>query len=155
MPITLNLNGVEAWKGGAMLPVGTHSVRCIDAEEGRSKGGHYELHLTWEAPSGEHAGGQIQDWVQVTETTYGKVRQLLEACQVQVPAGEFSLEPKMLLGTTCSVVVREKAKPDGMLRAEIVAYNPAVKGSDVPGAQSGEFVHAGNSSNQADDPPPF
>src|SRR5262245_60530703 len=57
MPIDVNLDNVEAWKGGAVLPPGHHLVRCTDAEEGRSSGGHPELHLTWEATAGEHAGG--------------------------------------------------------------------------------------------------
>lgn len=156
MPITINLDGVEAWKGGAVLPVGTHLVRCTDAEEGKSKGGHYELHLTWEAIAGEHAGGTIQDWVQVNEATLGKVRQLMEAAAVQVPSGDFSVSPQMFRGAVCVILVREKAKPGtGDLRSEIVAYSTAPKGSDVPDAKPGEFVHAGGNSKADDDPPPF
>lgn len=156
-PITINLDGVEAWKGGQMLPPGRHLCRCIDAEEGRSSGGHFEIHLTWEAVTGEHTGGQIQDWVQVTETTLGKVRQLLEAARVSVPSGEFSLSAPPFRNATAEVVVREGTKQDGTPRMEVVAYNPPPAQSDVPGAQAGEFVHAGagNSAAADDDPPPF
>jgi hypothetical protein len=153
-PITINLDGVEAWKGGQVLPVGRYLCRCTDAEEGRSSGGHFEIHLTWEATTGEHTGGQIQDWVQVTENSYGKVRQLLEAARVPIPSGEFSLAAAPFLNTTAEVVVREGHKQDGTPRMEVAAYNPPSGKSDVPGAQAGEFVHAGNST-KADDPPPF
>ena len=152
-PITINLDDVEAWKGGAVLPVGTHLVRCTDAEEGRSSGGHFEIHLTWEALD---ASGQIQDWVQITETTLGKVRQLLEATRLPIPSGEFSLEARPFLGATAEVVVRERPKPDGTPRAEIVAYNPPPgQQSDVPGAGPGEFQHAAASSGGGDGPAPF
>jgi hypothetical protein len=153
MPITINLDGVEPWKGGQVLPVGRHLVRCIDAEEGRSSGGHFELHLTWEAIAGEAAGGAIQDWVQVTDATMGKVRQLLEATQT-VPSGDFSLGAAQFRGATCEVVVRERPNQKGELRAEVAAYSLPAKGSDVtPAGASREFAHAAPAAT--DDPPPF
>lgn len=130
MPITINLDGVEPWKGAAVLSKGTHLVRCIDAEEGTSSGGHHEIHLTWEAVAGDEKGASIQDWVQITETTLGKVRQLLEATRLPIPSGEFSLEARPFLGTSAEIVVRERARPDGQLRNEIAAYN--APRSDVP-----------------------
>lgn len=154
MPITITLDNVESWKGGAMLSPGSHPVRCTDAEEGRSAGGHFELHLTWEATAGAEKGGTIQDWVQVTQTTLGKVRQLMEACGIQVPAGQFELGAGKLQGAQCVVVVRERPKPDGTPRLEIVAYQRAVPGSDLGDNQGREFVHAG--APAADDKPiPF
>jgi hypothetical protein len=157
-PITINLDGVEPWKGGSVLPPGRYLCRCTDAEEGRSKGGHFEVHLTWEATTGEHTGGQIQDWVQVTESSLGKVRQLLEAARISIPSGEFSLTAQQFRGATAEVVVREGTKQDGTPRMEVAAYNPPPGQSDVPGARAGEFVHTGaaaGNSAQADDPPPF
>ena len=151
MPINITLDGVEPWKGGAVLPKGTYLARCTEQEEGRSAGGHFEIHLTWEDTAGD---GQIQDWVQVTETTLGKVRQLMEACNVQVPPGEFSLRAEMFANASAEIVVRERPKPDGTPRNEIVAYNPPAAKSDVPGAKPGEFVHAGGNA-KSDDPPPF
>lgn len=156
-PITINLDGVDAWKGGAVLPKGRHLCRCIDAEEGRSSGGHFEIHLTWEAITGEATGGQIQDWVQVTEASLGKVRQLLEAAHVSIPSGEFSLAAKPFLHATAEVVVREGRKQDGTERLEVAAYNPPPAQSDVTPPNAGaEFAHAAASNSaKTDDPPPF
>jgi hypothetical protein len=153
-PITINLDGVEPWKGGSVLPPGRYLCRCTDAEEGRSKGGHFEVHLTWEATTGEHTGGQIQDWVQVTESSLGKVRQLLEACRVSIPSGEFSLSAAPFRGTSAEVVVREGTKQDGTPRMEVAAYNPPSGRSDLGENQGAEFAHAaaGNSA-QANEPP--
>lgn len=141
-PMTINLDGVEAWKGGA-LPKGRHRVRCSSCEEGRSSGGHFELHFTWEAIAGEAVGGTIQDWVQITASSLGKVRQLLEACAVPVPAGEFSISAGMFDKAVCDLIVAEGHKPDGTPKLEVAVYQRPAKGSDVPGAQAGEFQHAG------------
>jgi hypothetical protein len=154
MPITINLDGVDPWKGGAVLPPGSHPVKCIDAEEGRSAGGYPELHLTWEAVAGPDRGGTIQDWVQITQSTLGKIRQLLDACAVEVPAGEFQLGPNQLRDRGCVVVVRERLKPDGTPRNEIVAYQ---RSSDLGADQGREFAaaSAGAGNAKPDDPPPF
>lgn len=149
MPISINLDGVDSWKGGAVLSPGSHPVRCVDVEEGRSSGGHFELHLTWEATGGPEQGGSIQDWVQVAPTTLGKVRQLLEACAVQVPSGEFELRAEQFRGAHCTIVVRERRKPNGDMRAEIVAYS---RTSDVP---SDGYVGVGSTAAKTDDDPPF
>jgi hypothetical protein len=152
MPITINLDGVEAWKGAQMLPPGRHLCRCIDAEEGRSSGGHFELHLTWEAITGEHTGGQLQDWVQVTQSALGKIRQLLNATGADVPAGEFSLSAQMFRGRTAELVAREGRKPNGDVRMEVAAYNAPPKGSDLGTDQGREFTHS-TTASPADAPP--
>jgi hypothetical protein len=155
MPTNINLDGVEPWKGGSLLSPGTHPVKCIEAEEGRSSGGHFELHLTWEAVAGPERGGTIQDWVQVTGTTLGKVRQLLDACRVEVPTGDFSLGAASFHDAYCAIVIREKPKQSGGTRSEIVAYQRV---SDLGNDQGREFAAAGASAGSAgkpDDPPPF
>lgn len=149
MPITINLDGVEAWKGGQVLPVGRHLCRCTTAEEGRSSGGHFEIHLTWEAITGDATGGQIQDWVQVTEGSLGKVRQLLEAARVQVPSGEFSLSAPPFVDKTAELVVREGHKPDGTPRMEVAAYNPPPAQSDLGTNQAASFGQPAAASNSA------
>jgi hypothetical protein len=156
MPISISLENVEPWKGGTVLSPGSHPVRCTDAEEGRSAGGHFELHLTWEATAGPEKGGTIQDWVQVTQTTLGKVRQLMEACALSVPAGEFELGAGKLQGAQCVVVVRERPTNKGTMRNEIVAYQRVTPSSDLGDNQGREFVGAGaGNASQNNDPPPF
>jgi len=154
MPIDINLDNVEPWKGLA-LPPGLHQVRCAEAEEGTSAGGHFELHFTWEATGGEHQGGTVQDWVQVTDATLGKVRQVLDACGVQVPGGQFKLGASLFDGRVCDVVVRERPKPDGTPRLEVMGYQRPRSRSDVPGAGPGEFQHPQNAGSQYGERAPF
>lgn len=147
MPTKINLDGVESWKGGTVLSAGTHPVKCIDVEEGRSSGGHFELHLTWEATAGPERGGTIQDWVQVTPTTLGKVRQLMEACAIGLPTGEFELTAGQFRNAGCTIIVRERPNNKGQTRNEIVAYQ---RTSDVPS----DLAPAGAGAKR-DDPVPF
>jgi hypothetical protein len=124
MPIEIDLTGVEPWKGGDILPAGGHDVVCVEAGEGTSSGGHYQLELTWAAYTGEHQGAQLRDWVHVTEQTLGKVVQLLTAVGIPLPQGRFTLAPQPFLGKRCHIVARDRPKPDGTPKTDIVAYEP-------------------------------
>lgn len=155
-PISVDLTNVEAWKGGQTLPKGRHLCRCTEAEDGKSSGGHFELQLVWEAIQGEAEGGRIQDWVQVTDATLGKVVQLMQATGLTIPQGQFSLTAEPFKGRTAYIIVREGTKPDGSPKVEVAAYDPpeTMRGSDVPGARQGEFQH--QQASQADrDAAPF
>lgn len=124
--INLNLDGVEAWKGGTVLPAGWHDVQINEHTDGFSSNNNPEIRLKMAAFVGEHAGGTISDWIQVTESTAGKVRQLLEAAQVQIPQGNFQLPEGYLNGRRVRLLIREE--PDYQdptkLRSRVKAYEP-------------------------------
>jgi hypothetical protein len=148
-PLEINLDNVEPWKGGDILPAGTYTARAIDVEEGRSPNNHYQLVITWEAVAGDLTGGQLRDWVVITENSMGKVKSLLACCGVTIPAGPFSLSPDMIKGRTCVIVARDVPKPDGQPQTKVVAYQ-APTGA-APAAQT----NAQPSAAPAEEPAPF
>ena len=112
MSFKLSLDDVEPWKpGGVILRTGTHPIRVVEEEvklpgEEGSTSDHPVVILTCEAIGGEERGGEIRDWVHVTEKTLGRIAQIYEAFGVEVPSGEFEWIP--LKGRQAKAVVREK-----------------------------------------------
>lgn len=146
MTIEMNLDGVEAWKGGAILPPGSYNCTIASAEEGTSKGGHPQIEVKLEALDGDYAGGTITDWIVITEGSMGRVRQLLEAGDFQIPEGNFALAASDLAGLKVRILVREEPKNDGSgdMRSRVKAYEPV-----------GEAVAASSNGRDKDDDLPF
>lgn len=129
MSIKVNLNGVDAWEGGVILPPGKYVARVTDAEEGQSSGGDPQIQLQLRAVGGEHDGGEIRDWIVVNAKTLGKVKQVLSA--LGLPSdGELDLDAASFVGKSCEIVVRNEPY-DGKDRSRVKAYSPAQGQSDV------------------------
>lgn len=150
--IEINLDGVDAWKGGEILPAGRYQVECVETGHGTSAGGFFELQLTWEALNGEHQGGQLRDWIQVTEHTFGKVKQLMLAVGMTLPAGQFKLQADPFKGRRCEIIARDRPKPDGTPRTEVQAYEPLSSEVTPASANAGSVAPAAAPS---DEPAPF
>lgn len=150
-PLEINLDGVEPWKGGDILPIGDHLSRAVEVEEGKSSGGHFQLEVTWEAVAGDFTGGQIRDWVVVTENSMGKVKSLLMSCGVDVPAGAFALSADMIKGRAAMILVRNQPKPDGTPQNRVVAYQ--APSSDVTPAAA--TMGSAQPAAKAEEPVPF
>jgi hypothetical protein len=120
----LSLDDVEAWKaGGVILNAGTHPIRVVD-EEVKLDGDHPVVLVTLEAIGGEEKGGEIRDWIHVTERTLGRIAQIYEAFGVEVPAGEFEWIP--LKGKQSKAIVRNVPGRDDPSKtfSEVKAYLP-------------------------------
>lgn len=141
----ISLDGVEAWKGGGILPPGTYTVEISSAEEKTSGGGNPQVEVELRAIGGECDGGTIRDWITITEAAFGRIRQFLEAVRYTIPVGEFEMPVKELVGRQCSILVREEPY-DGQMKSKVKAYEP-VNGSDV--------TPAGAASGVKDDSLPF
>ena len=125
MGATINLDGVDAWSAGAVLPPGWHDVRIETAEDEVSND-HPVIALQASAVGGEFAGYGIRDWIHVTTKTLGRVKQFLEAAKVEIPQGDFELPTSKLPGKTVRVLVAEEPKNDGSGNRTVVkAYVPA------------------------------
>lgn len=131
MSFKLSLDDVEPWKpGGVILRTGTHPIRCVDEEvrlpgkDGVDSDYHPVVILTLEAVGGEERGGEIRDWVHVTENTLGRIAQIYEAFGVEVPSGEFEWIP--LKGRKSKAIVREKPgrKDPSQTFSEVAGYLP-------------------------------
>lgn len=121
-----DLQEVEAWKGGAYLGIGIHDVKCIKAEETTSSNDNPQIELEWESIAGEEKGSTIKDWIVVIPATLGKVKQMMEACGVDIPKGAFDLNVTDILGCHTRIVVRKENPGDKYPR--VAAYT----NSDLP-----------------------
>lgn len=131
MSFKLSLDDVEPWKGGGViLRTGTHPIRVVD-EEIKLDGDHPVVVVTLEAIGGDEKGGEIRDWIHVTENTLGRIAQIYEAFKVEVPAGEFEWIP--LRGKQAKAVVREKPGRDDPSKtfSEVAAYSAIASGEEV------------------------
>ena len=105
-----DLNDVRPWRVGGAPPPGDYTVRVADASEGTSSGGHPQIELTSVVVDGEYEGAEVYDWIVAIESTKGKVRQLVDAFNVEVVDGE--LEIAKLIGRCAIVAMRNEPKRD-------------------------------------------
>lgn len=135
MSFKLSLDDVEPWKGGGViLRTGTHPIRVVD-EEIKLDGDHPVVVVTLQATGGDEKGGEIRDWIHVTEASLGRVAQIYEAFQVKVPSGEFEWIP--LKGKAAKAVVREKPGRDDPSKSfsEVAAYTALTDADVVDGVK--------------------
>lgn len=121
----LNLDGVEPWKpSGVILGPGEHIVKVVD-EEVDTSGDHPVVQLQMEAVSGDEAGGEIRDWVHITEKSKGRVAQVLAGCGVEIPEGDFSW-PGLKDRYSKIIVRREPKRSDPTKEVSVVKGYVAV-----------------------------
>lgn len=124
----VNLNGVEAWKGGGILPQGTHHVEITSAEE-KTKNDKPQVEVELRAVGGEFDGGTIRDWIFLVPQAMGRVRQFLEAVKYEIPDGDFEMPTNQLVGRQVQIIVRDELY-EGETRSKVKAYEAT--GTDVP-----------------------
>lgn len=145
MSFKLSLDDVEAWKGGGLiLGRGTHRIKCVDEEIDES-GNHPVVKLQLVATGGEEAGGEIRDWIHVTEKTLGRIAQIYKGFKVDVPSGEFEWIP--LKGRQASIFVDKAPRRDGELDSEgnvkliseVKSYSPLSEDAEAVERVAKEF----------------
>lgn len=151
MTIAMNLDQVEAWKPGSILPSGSHVCTVEEAAEG-SQNDHPVIELKLRAIEGEHEGGVIRDWVHVTQASLGRVKQVLVACNYE-SAGDFNLDVTELVGSTVRILVREEPKQDGSGNRNVVkSYERATSANAGAAAPSNGFQPQGAGAQDDDIP---
>lgn len=137
MGITVNMNGVDAWTPGNVLSPGQHTVRVVEAEEKPAQTGTPQIVLSMEATAGPEAGGTIKDWITVTANTLGRVRMIMNAFQIPVPAGQFNLEASSFVNRQARITVRSEPsrKDPSKTFSSVAGYEPS--GSGVAGGMGG------------------
>lgn len=151
MTFELNLDGVDAWGSSIILRSGTHPVKVVD-EEIDTSGDHPVVKLQMEAIGGDEAGGEIRDWIHITEKTKGRIVQLYNAFGVEIPKGAFKWIS--LKGKRAKILVREEPKrnePDKTV-SQVKTYMP-LGADDVADAVADAF--AGSTASKTDDDIPF
>lgn len=165
-PISVqNMDQADAWEGGAgILPPGKHVVAITEeSDDTRSSGGNPQIVLQFTADDGMG----VKDWVVVKPPnpdgsggTYGKVRQLFEACGLQVPAGPNAvLASAPLLGKRLMITVAlqpsnqlDETTGQPKMRSRVVAYESAGSGNGQT-TPSAQYASAGGANAINDDIP--
>lgn len=159
MGFKMSLDDVEPWKpGGVILRSGSHAIRVVDEEikePGKDgfEGEHPIVILTLEAIAGEEKGGEIRDWVHITQEALGRVAQIYEALGVEVPSGEF--EWISVKGKQAKIVVREKpGRKDPSKRfSEVSSYVALSDVDEVAAAFDATELPADGAKGKDDDIP--
>lgn len=155
MPFDLtNMDEERAWAGGILGP-GRHECVVTDVEEQTSSGGHPQMVLTLEAVAGPEEGSTVKDWVVVIPSTFGKVKQILEAAGVEIQGGDWTFDASVLRGRRVAVLVREEPKRSDPSQtvSVVAAYSrPRVDG-EVPADLDG--LGGNGSASQSDQDIPF
>ena len=156
-----DLDKAETWSTGVTLSPGRHLCDITNVEEGTSSGGHDQIILEMTAVAGPDAGGTIRDWQVITPSSYGRVRQILEAADIEIEGGDWEIPLDRLSGARVAVLVRMERKEMGQHAGKefpaVVAYDRPKDSdlqatSDVPADTSGL---GSNGSARRDDDIPF
>lgn len=137
MGIPVDMNGVEAWTPGNVLSPGQHTVKVTSAEEKIEPGKNPQIILSMEAIAGNETGGTITDWITITQKSLGRVRMIMDAFQIPVPAGQFNLEAGQFLNRTAFITVRSEPsrKDPSKSYSTVAGYEPS--GNGVAGGMGG------------------
>lgn len=130
-----DLSGVDAWKGGAILPPGRHLVEIDDCTEGKSSNQHPQIEASYRAVTGDYEGGTLRDWIVITAGSLGRVRAFLEAAGVDIPQGSFQLDVNKLIGKRLYIVAANEPY-NGQDRTKVKGYEKADQASSGNGAQA-------------------
>lgn len=124
----IDLSGVDAWKGGGLLPPGKHHVEITNAIDDDSKSSP-RVEVELRAVGGPNDGGTIRDWLTLSEAAFGRIRQFLEAVKYTIPDGPFDMPTTELIGRQCTILVREEPY-NGEMKSKVKAYEAAT--GDLP-----------------------
>lgn len=142
MGIPVDMNGVDAWTPGNVLSPGQHTVKVTEAKEEPASTGTPQIILSMEATAGPEVGGTITDWIAVTPNTLGRVRMIMEAFQIPVPAGQFVLEASAFVNRTARIIVRSEPgrKDPSKSFSKVGGYEPSGNGTTggMGGTPSGD-----------------
>ena len=125
MTLTVDLTGVEAWKGGSILPPGgPYTMVVEDASESTSTSGNPQLKLEMRCTTGPQEGDSITDWATITTKSLGRIKQMLEAFGMPSD-GPLTINPKTFVGRLVQIIVRDEPGEDGKTHTKVKAYMSA------------------------------
>lgn len=95
--ISVDFKGVES--GGRVLPDGKYTfvIDEVEEKEGNESGEPY-LAFKLKVKDGKHKGAAVWDNASLQPQALWRLKGLLEACNVEVPDGEFEIETDDLIG---------------------------------------------------------
>jgi hypothetical protein len=105
-----------------LIAPGIYEVLVTNAEEGQASTGTPSVELDLEImSSGDWKGRTQKDWIYITERALWRVRMVLDALQIEVPEGEFDLQPAQLVNRRCEITIDHETY-EGKIKARVKRY---------------------------------
>ncbi len=102
----INLSEAEQETPATIITPGDYQVIVTDAEEGESSKGTPCITVTLELlDGGEFKGRTLRDWLYTTPKAIWRVGELMHALGLEVPQGDFDLNPAQLIGRQAKATV--------------------------------------------------
>lgn len=158
-----NIDQEEAWGASLPLDLGWNNVTVTKVEEGVTPNGNPAFRVYVENEWGGAGREQIVVMAPSSDSkgTLGKVRNVIEACGLQVQGGDWQFDPTVLTGKKCSVlVVEEPGRDDPSKTFRVIkgfdafgAHGAGGSGNGAPAGDTSGFSQPVSSSTQDDDIP--
>lgn len=119
--VSVDFTGVEAG-GGRAIPDGEYIAEVDEVTlETSSESGAQYLKWVFKVPEGKYKGVKIWDNTSLQPQALWRLRQLLEAMEVEVPDGAFDLELEEYVGNSIGLVIQNE-KYQGKDKPRVVGY---------------------------------
>lgn len=116
--VTVNMEGVES--GGRTIDDGWAKGRIKEAELTTSSNDNEMFNIKWEATRGK-VKATVFDHIVLTPNALWKLRNLLEACGVDVPEGDMTVSEEDLVDLECMIEITNE-EYEGKERPRVTAY---------------------------------
>lgn len=111
----VDLSNVQS---GFIIPDGNYRVKCIDVEQGVSKGGNPQFIWTFEVSEGNHAGFQSKVFTAITPAAMWKVAETVMALGIGQSGSVVKFKRTDVVGKECGALI-EQTEYNGNTRSQI------------------------------------
>ena len=105
--------------GGYVIPDGNYKVKCVDVEQGVSKGGNPMFIWSFEVVDGDRAGFLSKVFTAITPAAMWKVAETVQALGVGQTGTVVKFKRTDVIGKECGATF-EKSEYNGQDRSQIV-----------------------------------
>lgn len=105
-------------QGGFTIPDGNYKVKCVDVEQGVSKGGNPQFIWTFEVSEGDHIGFQSKVFTALTPAAMWKVAETVIALGVGQSGSVVKFKRSDVINKECGAFI-EQTEYNGKVRSQI------------------------------------
>lgn len=146
----VSLKGEKAWQVSDVLPPDTYLFKPETVVRDQSRNGNEVIRVDWRVVAGNYQGAEKRDNVTVVEASVGRVVQLIEACDQQVPQEDFDSYAE-LADWVAKMLQDKRPLVEGIVREETyVVSAERRRGSDDSGERTGTKIAGYRKPSQSD-----
>mgnify|MGYP001602854680 CR=1 FL=1 len=106
--VTVDFEGIEAGGGSFHIKEGSYLMQVVEVEQTESDKGNDMFKWTFEGQKGAAKGKKFYVYTTLNEEALWKLRQLLEALQVEVPDGPLDIDLDEMVGLELIGIVTDE-----------------------------------------------